>query len=191
MKNTLPCLAASALCAVLVGPAAHASFVLEDFDNFAPFGPGNYFGGWSAAVATSGPTGFTIDTTGFGGLFEAIETTPVPPGVDTLELDVTVTQGPVNIIFVTDATPAFGGQGRYFFANVPVGSHTLTADLALDNTLATSPLTELIQFFQIQAEFGTPYTVTFDEARLVVIPEPASLAGLALGGLLVARRRRA
>ncbi|MEM6749288.1 MAG: PEP-CTERM sorting domain-containing protein [Planctomycetota bacterium] len=174
---------------LVLSPTAAANFIIEDFDNFTPFAPTNYFAGWNPTVATSGATGFTIDATGFGGFFEAVQgPPPVPPVVDTLQLDVTVNTGPVNLIVVTD--DGLGGQSRYFFGAVPAGNSVLTADLVADNTLATSALTELISFYQVQGEFGTPYNVTFNDLRLVQIPEPASAGLLGLGGILAARRRR-
>jgi hypothetical protein len=190
------------LTAMAGGSASWALVVIEDFNNYTTGGNVAAFAD-AATIITAGPNDWTVDVTNGGFGFHFDDTGNPPSGIDIsgnaiLELDVTVNSGGVfgttAIVVLEDIN---GVQDVYDFGvllgNLPAGfSGTLSTPLTLPVGFLTTNLT----FFHVQANsfdntFPFPYSITFEELR-VVVPEPSTMLLLASGGAMVFgfRRRR-
>ena len=191
---------------------------LSDFHNFNlsvtyanwdPVGSQPIFGGSGfTPIITSGPTNYTVQAQGYGsGAYNLVS--PVSaPGATQWQLTFTINQTMEHVdhsglwfgpnITISDGThqvalnasnPTLSGT-RSYGPYVGPGTYTLYGGLGdLDTTTITAFNLEVDP-----AEYGggAPYSITYKSLVLVTpVPEPAmlSLAGLAVGAALLARRR--
>ena len=188
----------------LVSPAM-ADATITTFDNFVSDA---LYPSWALPSATivSGPTAYTITATGYGSNYKYIGA-PVINGLGNTHLELTVTLsgplaadghlGPIIGLIDGDGTHvnyAWYGQllGNHVLT-MPVDSPTWTAAPGTTPGLDLSTLTHM--HMQLDpGGFGTQgaYTISFENLRLITVPEPSSLAlfGLGATGLAWLRRRR-
>ncbi len=181
----------SAAMGVMMASVAGAATVTS-FDNFTPTSP---YASWSTATITSGPTALGIQSTGFGGAYCNLPNVD-GTGADTIQLDATVTAGVAGFIVALGDTT--GHEWNYAWYGNPAGSYVFTKSITAFN-FSTGGAGALdlanLDYIHIQVDPGafgsTPYNVSFNDLQVIstVTPEPASLAVLSLGAMLLRRRR--
>jgi hypothetical protein len=165
-----------AMSLAVAGPS-RADTTIATFDDFDLDG---LFASWGAVSATvvSGPTVYSITSSGFGSGFEDINPNLDATGETTIELSVTLEgnageNDPVSgpIVSLVDADGTFFNYAWY---GRSAGTHLLTADLSLP-TFTSAPgsvpgldLSKL-DFFHLQNDPGAyqgDYTIRFENLRL-------------------------
>jgi hypothetical protein len=168
--------------------AINPTFYLEDFSNFTF---GNPLNGSQTSWAAPGANGFGWTAAAGGGLYSNISA-----------LSTNLANDPLSLTFTGAAVQAFGGNvaNSDISGNLIPGTVTITLS---DNT------TQSITFAGAQEGFlgwAGPQTITgvslvstgttnnwvqLDHAYTgSVVPEPATVAGLAIGALALLRRRK-
>lgn len=184
---------------------AVADTLVTTFDNY---NPNAEYGAWSLGFNTSDPTAYTTVGVGFGGAYKDIIPNPDGTGETMVELTVTVNEGDApNVLAVLGDTD--GSEYAYRWFTLGPGTHVLTqplspvpgsvpgADSFISNPGGAAGLNvSAIDFLHIQVDAhgsSTPYNVSFDNLRLIGVPEPASLAVIGSGivGVAAIGRRRA
>jgi hypothetical protein len=186
------------IAVALVVGAGRADLVLSDFNNV---GLDGVYASWSTGTITTGATAMTVSATFFGGGFDTFAATDVS-AYDTIELDVTVNldTAPTVLSILQDGD---GTLYAYRWFGLALGNHVLVMPLtpvpnlipgygdsfeAAAGTTAGLDLTT-INAFQLQIDNLDTYDVSFN--NLAVVPEPASVVLMMIGGLgLAAHRRR-
>jgi hypothetical protein len=185
-----------ALSLTLVSPVL-ADTTITTFDNFNLDG----LFAWSDATVLSTATNYQITDIGYGSGYKDINPNINAAGETHIELTVSLSGAGADgllgpIVSLVDGDGTFVNYAWY---GQTLGSHTLTAALSSGTGLGSGSIPGLdlstLDFFHLQLDpssFSGAYTVSFENLRLVNIPEPSSLALIAigLGGLVVARRRR-
>lgn len=176
---------------ITLATASFASAVtVTTFDNFTPT---SAYGSWPGGTITSGATGLGVQATGFGGAYCNIDNVN-GSGADTIQFTATVTSGTVGFVVCLGDTA--GHEYNYAWYGNPAGTYTFTKLLSQPNFTTNTPgaldLANL-DYLHIQVDpgmfGGVPYNVSYDDLQVTVTPEPASLAMLTLGGLVLRRRR--
>lgn len=193
LTNTL----AIAAGLVLVSSAV-ADVTINSFDNFTSDA---LYGSWATGTIVSGPTSYSVTATGYGSNWKY---NPVNgAGYTTVQLTLSLSGLPAAdgklgpIITLEDAD---GTSFNFAWYGQTLGSHVLTmaADtptwVGAAGTIAGLDLATLTHLhMQLDpSSYADQYTVTWENLGMVgVIPEPSSLALLALGaaGFLTLRRR--
>jgi len=175
-----------AIAGGLVG-SAMADVTIESFDNFTP---NALYASWATPLATitPGPTSWTVSSSTYGSLWK-YEGDINGLGNTTVKLSVDISGDPGLIAGpIVDLVDVHGNWGTYAWYGLGAGNYTLTADLS------ATPWVDLsdIQHIHIECDpssFQGQYTLTFNDLSLV--PEPASLTLLAIGGaaMMILRRR--
>jgi hypothetical protein len=186
---------------VLVNPA-WGDATISTFDNFTS---GAMYASWASATIVSGPTSYDITATGYGSNWKYIGDLGIN-GVGNTHLALTISlSGPPAadgqlgpIITLVD-----GDESRYNFAwyGQTLGSQVLTKAVDsptwIDNP-GTTPGLNLATLTHMHMQldpggFGTSgaYTVSWQDLRLTLIPEPSTFALVGIGavGLLLRRRQ--
>jgi len=188
----------------LVSPAM-ADANITTFDNFVSDA---LYPSWALPSATivSGPTAYSVTAIGYGSNYKYIGA-PVINGAGNTHLELSVTLGgpvaadghlgPIIGLIDGDGTHVnYAWYGQLLGSHIltlPVGSPTWTAAAGGTPGLDLSTLTHM--HMQLDpGGFGSSgaYTVSFENLRLITVPEPSSLAlaGIGAAVLAFARRRR-
>ena len=187
MRNPKTCLALALLCCLAMGPAAHATALITDFNNFASDA---LYAAWSTGTIVSGPDSYDITASGYGSNYKYIGW-PVITGAGNTAIELTVTlEGPSEadgllgpIVQLIDGD---GTSQTYAWYGQTLGSHVLTMPIG-NPALDLNTLTHM--HMQLDpSSFGGSYTVKWENLSLV--PEPASALLMAAGLLVLGIRRR-
>jgi hypothetical protein len=193
-----------ALAGLMIGTTS-AAFGATTVSTFDAFTPGGMYESWATATTTSGTTSYTVDASGFGGLYQAIT---LDASAETkVQLDLTVNSGPTlnAVVVLIDAD---GTEYGYRWYNLTTGNKVLDLDLSpvpnvvpnADSYVANAGSTAgldlaKLTYFHVQIDphvQDTPYSISLNDLQLTSVPEPGSLGLLGLGlPLAWARRRRA
>ncbi len=186
--------------------------------NTSTFGAGTnaLYGGWGSGTVTATPTGLEVSAGGYGSLFYSIpgaQTVTVNPLDNQVTLTFTMNSQPTNCVWV--GTPfilddintnsvTYGGYSGDGNPGNPVGvtwnGNVVTETVALTGAqlAAIQANGDKINGFNLEFDpavmHGAPvYDVTFNSVVLSAapVPEPGTiaLAGLAVAGLVVFRRK--
>ena len=204
MRQTLNrCALLAALSMMLMVGTVRADAVITTFDNFVSDA---LYPGWALPSSTivSGPTSYSITSTGYGSNYKYIED-PLRDGTGYTKLELTVTLsgppaadgqlGPIITLLDIDGT-----RNNYAFFGQTLGTHVLVADLASPTWTDTPGNPGLnpneLQHMHMQLDpggFGTSgaYTVVWENLSLIGrVPEPSSIMLLLSSvGMLGLRRR--
>ncbi len=181
--------AIAAASGLMVANSARADVTIETFDNFVP---NALYASWAtpAATITAGPTSWEVASIGYGSLWK-YEGDINGSGQTKVQLTLDIKGDPGFIAGpIVDLVDNNGAWATFAWYGITTpGSYVLTADLS------TTPWLNLadIQHIHIECDPGAAPTILYDLTfkDLSLIPEPSSLALIALGatGLLIARRR--
>ncbi len=175
---------------------ASAAVVLSDFTGFALSGT---YVQWDFGTFTDNGTDWTVQANDFGGGWHVLAAPVDGSGSDTLEVQLDVNPGNVADKFNVVLIDGDGTERVYRFDNLVAGAgQTLTVPLAnflQDNNPGGVPGLDIsnLTVFHLQGTFengdpGLLMDLTFD--NLALVPEPASLGLMGLGGLTMLRRKR-
>ncbi len=206
MRQTLNrCVLSAALGAMmLLAGTSQADVTITTFDNFVSDA---LYPSWAFPSATivSGPTSYSVTSTGYGSNYKYIED-PSRQGTGYTQLELTVSLsgppaadgqlGPIVTLIDTDGT-----RNNYAFFGQTLGSHVLIADLDSPTWTDTPGNPNLdpnaLQHMHMQLDpggFGSSgaYTVVWENLALTgFVPEPSSLVLLTSSfALLLGVRRR-
>ena len=192
MKRVVMALTASAAMA----SSAFAATTITTFDNFNLDG---LFATWASATVVSGPTAYTITSSGYGSGFEDINPNINAAGETVIELTLSLSggAGPISgpIVSLVDGDGTFW---NYAWFGLTAGNHVLTANLSTPTFISSAGSTPgldlaTLDFFHLQDDpggYSGTYTISFENLRLIPEPSALALAGLGAGTLVMARRRR-
>lgn len=172
---------------VFAGSARAAGVTVETFDNFVP---NALYASWAtpAATITAGPTAWEVASIGYGSLWK-YEGDINAAGLNQVRLTIDIAGDPGVIAGpIVDLVDNNGAWATFAWYGKTAGSYVLTADLSTTPWLNAAD----IQHIHIECDpggFAGMYDLTIRD--LSIVPEPASLALLALGaiGFAVSRRR--
>ena len=180
-----------------IAPAV-ASVVITDFDNFTSDA---LYPSWDTATIVSGPTSYDITAIGYGSNYKYIGF-PVITGAGNTDIELTVTLeapqeadghlGPIVGLIDGDGT-----HHNYAWYGQTLGSHVLTLPIDSPTWVAASGSTlgldlDTLTHMHMQLDpggFGTSGAYTVKWENLSLVPEPATLTLLLVGGLLARKRR--
>lgn len=187
--------------------AASAAVTVTTFDNFTTGSRYGTFGSSAATTFTSGPTSFRVQSVngGFGGFFKDLPALSVNGSAENaIEFDVTVSSTTSGLAFLAVLGDTDFTEAAYRFYAPTAGTYVVTLPLSpIPNTVTgvgdsfysseggtPGLFKEDIDFIHVQVDSGGAYDLSFNNLRLVTIPEPTSLAALGAAGTLLGRRRR-
>lgn len=175
---------------LVIVSSAMADTTINTFDNFNLTG----LFGWSDATIVSGPTSYSVTDTGYGSGYFDINPNINASGGTILEVTLSLSGAPAADGQLGPIVTLVDGDGTgvdFAWYGQTLGSHVLTADLTAFPALDLSTL----DFFHLQLDpsgYSGAYTVEWQNMQINTIPEPSSVALIAIGaaGLAIARRRR-
>lgn len=175
---------------LVIVSSAMADTTINTFDNFNLTG----LFGWSDATIVSGPTSYSVTDTGYGSGYFDINPNINASGGTILEVTLSLSGAPAADGQLGPIVKLVDGDGTsidFAWYGQTLGSHVLTADLTAFPALDLSTL----DFFHLQLDpsgFSGAYTVEWQNMQINTVPEPSSVALIAIGaaGLAIARRRR-
>lgn len=180
---------------VFTRSTAVGATLVSDYNQFNLSGMYGSWGNPGVTTITSGPTSFTVESSGFGGGFFDIDPQIDATGETRIELHVTIGPGsslPGVVLALVDGDGTLQNYAWYALVD---GDHLLTKTIG-DTTFGGEPGSipgmdlSTLDFFHIQVDGGPAYRVSFNNLELT--PEPASCALLAVGliGVVSGRQRR-
>jgi hypothetical protein len=185
-------------CGVLPGPVkAHAATVVQTFDDFNLSGTYQRWADANFTTITSGPESYTVASAGFGGGFFDLNPPVDASGETAIALDVTVAAAGTLPGVVLALVDLDGTLENYAWFALADGRQVLTKTIGMTSfggEPGSVPGLDVskLDFFHIQVDGQQPYTVSYNNLELThPVPEPGACALLALGGMLVVRRRKA
>lgn len=186
---------------MLAQVASAAPVQLTSFDNFTLDA---IYGSWGApfAVLTPGAEGWTVRSHNYGSGYKYLGAEFDAGDNDTVQLKVTVSEGVAGcLIDLVDANN--NGVAFRFYGLTPgngtngTNEYTMTMKLSDGQYFTGTGVLDKTRISQMNVEIDPGptndfYTATFNDLSLINsnIPEPASLAGAAIGCALLARRSR-
>lgn len=198
------CKLAVVLSVIALSARTHAATTITNFDFFDL---GGTYAEWANPFITtldSGPTSYTITSTGFGGGPADINPNIDASGNTHVAFDVTVNFGddPNILVLLSDDD---GTEYLYRWYEVTPGNHLLTAALfpigsgvpgqdSFQGNAGGVPGLDLstISFIHLQVDpHGSPvqYSISYNDLSLYAVPEPTSLGLLAMCGAMIGLRR--
>jgi hypothetical protein len=191
---------------LMLASTASAAVQVTSYDS--PFVIGSRYGAFSGVgTITQEATGVRAQATGFGGFFHDLPALSVNgTGMTAIKFDFTVVSGDAPPIVAVLGDTDFTEIGFRFFSSGP-GTYSVTLPLGpvgtevpnVGNVFLGGPGAieglnlEDIDYIHTQIDAhgsAVPYNVSFDNVSLVAVPEPTSLAVLAVAGAVIGRRRR-
>lgn len=181
---------AAAAVATFALASMSSAVTVTNFDNFSTT---ERYGSWQTGTVTSGPTALRIQATGYGSAYNDIADVNAA-GTNTIQLNASVASGTAG--FLITLGDGAGRERTYaWYGNGP-GDYVLTKSLSTPNgsNAVFGPLdVSNIIFIHTQIDPGggaVSYDASFNDLQLITIPEPTTLAALALAGVVGIRRRR-
>ena len=165
----------------MVGSAV-ADTTLSTFENFNLDG---LFGNWTSATIVSGPTSYSVTSSGFGSGDKAINPNIDATGETSIELTVTLSgSGAPNAPISGPIVSLVDGDGTFYnyaWYGQTGGTHVLKTNLSsptFTSAAGSVPGLDLskLAYFHLQDDPGAysgQYTITFDLLRLTGAPRPA------------------
>ncbi len=169
---------------------AKADVTVESFDNFVP---NALYASWSTPLATitQGVGTWEVKSTGYGSLWKYMGDIN-GAGATQVKLTIDIAGDPGVIAGpIVDLVDNTGMWATFAWYGTTAGSYVLTKDVSTGPAGFNYADIQHIHLECDPGAFQGQYDLTFKDLSLVVVPEPTSLALLALGatGLLIARRR--